>query len=610
MPGIQVAVIAGRYQLVELIGRGGMGEVWRGLDRHTGVPVAVKLLNPLVSGIAAHERFAREARAAAQVVHPNVVALLDVGHDDQRRFLVMELLTGHNLADELAARGPLPVPEACALLAQAAAGLAAAHRAGVVHRDVKPANLHLTSDRTLKVVDFGLAHLAGEAARLTAVGTVVGTAAYLAPEQIEGSGGHACDVYALGCVAYELLCGQPPFTGAAPQVMYQHLHHGPVPPSRHRADIPAELERLVMAMLAKNPSHRPATADQAAHHFATYAQHRPQGEPGAGGGRPPVQDGSDSTLPVLPPLTGSAAPPPPNRPDAQTTVLPSVAGPGAPGPGPWTGGAPSTGPWTGGAPSTGHPPARTPSPPPPGPGLPTGGGPLPPPPGPGIPPGGASRAGDTAILEAVPPEPPAPPGPAMTPPPGTDADRDAGRRQRRRVLLHLALAAVGAAIITLLSALLFSSASDEEKTTTTGSSSAVGAARPSPSTTSSRPAARRTPRPGATPSTPRATSAGQDRRTWLVNLDQAVDAQQRIGNIDPDVARKAHEKIRKAAEKLVEGDAEDAGEKIEELTRDLREAWRKGELRDGPLVDFLARAGLDVTQDPWRGRHDRKHGPR
>ncbi|MER7505053.1 serine/threonine-protein kinase [Nonomuraea pusilla] len=605
MPGIQVAVIAGRYQLVELIGRGGMGEVWRGLDRHTGVPVAVKLLNPLVSGIAAHERFAREARAAAQVVHPNVVALLDVGHDDQRRFLVMELLTGRNLADELAARGPLPVPEACALLAQAAAGLAAAHRAGVVHRDVKPANLHLTSDRTLKVVDFGLAHLAGEAARLTAVGTVVGTAAYLAPEQIEGAGGHACDVYALGCVAYELLCGQPPFTGAGPQVMYQHLHQGPVPPSRHRADIPAELERLIMAMLAKNPSHRPATADQAAHHFAAYAHPPVQGAPGAGGGRPPVQDGSDSTLPVLPPLTGPAAPPSQNRPDARTTVLPSAAGPGAPGPGPWTGGSRA------GAPSTGHPPAGTPSPPPPGPGFPPGGGPLPPPSGPGLPPGGASRAGDTAILEAVPPEPPAPPGPPLTRHAGTDADGDDGRRQRRRVLLHLALAAVGAAIITLLSALLFSSASDEEeKTTTTGSSAAVGAARPSPSTTSSRPAARRTPRPGATPSTPRTTSAGQDRRTWLVNLDQAVDAQQRIGNIDPDVARKAHEKIRKAAEKLVEGDAEDAGEKIQELTRDLREAWRKGELRDGPLVDFLARAGLDVTQDPWRGKHDRKHGPR
>ncbi|MGN9837937.1 protein kinase domain-containing protein [Nonomuraea sp. H19] len=270
------AVIAGRYALVEPIGRGGMAEVWRGHDHKLDVPVAIKILDPLVGGIAAAERFAREARAAAQIMHPNVVTVLDVGQDGSRRFLVMELLTGRSLAAELDARGPLTVTEACTLLAQAAAGLDAAHRVGVVHRDVKPANLHTTGNGRLKVVDFGLAHVAGEAARLTTVGSIVGTAAYLAPEQIDGSGGQAaCDLYALGCVAYEVLCGQPPFTGSPPELVYQHVHQSPRPPSTHRPDIPIELERLILAMLAKNPAERPASAEHVRQVLAAVA-HAPR----------------------------------------------------------------------------------------------------------------------------------------------------------------------------------------------------------------------------------------------------------------------------------------------------------------------------------------------
>ncbi|MGI5286517.1 protein kinase domain-containing protein [Nonomuraea polychroma] len=262
MPDVR-AMIAGRYQLIELIGRGGMAEVWRGLDQRMDTFVAIKLLNPLTGGVAAAERFAREARAAAQIVHRNVVTVLDVGHDTERRYLVMELLSGRSLADELAARGRLPIDQACALLAQAAAGLAAAHQAGVIHRDIKPANLHQTADGTLKVVDFGLAHVAGETARLTTVGTIVGTAAYLAPEQIDGTGGEAAsDLYALGCVAYELLCGRPPFIGTPPELIYQHVHHTPDAPRRHRPDLPAELDQLIMALLAKNPAQRPAGAEE------------------------------------------------------------------------------------------------------------------------------------------------------------------------------------------------------------------------------------------------------------------------------------------------------------------------------------------------------------
>ncbi|MEU7911418.1 serine/threonine-protein kinase [Microbispora bryophytorum] len=265
-------MLGGRYELEELIGRGGMGEVWRGRDLRAHRPVAVKILAPQVAGVASRERFAREARAAARVVHPNVVTVLDVGEQDARPYLVMELLTGRSLAEELLDRGRYGVAEACHLMSQAAAGLDAAHRAGVVHRDVKPANLHLTASGVLKVVDFGVAQVATEAARLTMVGTVVGTAAYLAPEQIDGrGGGSACDLYALGCVCYELLCGHPPFTGSAPELVYQHIHQAPVPPSRHRPDIPAELERLIMALLAKDSGGRPADAEVARRILAAVA---------------------------------------------------------------------------------------------------------------------------------------------------------------------------------------------------------------------------------------------------------------------------------------------------------------------------------------------------
>lgn len=295
------STLGGRYELEELIGQGGMGEVWRGRDLRAHRPVAVKILAPQVAGLASRERFAREARAAARVVHPNVVTVLDVGEQDARPYLVMELLTGRSLAAELLDRGRYGVAEACDLMSQAAAGLYAAHRAGVVHRDVKPANLHLTASGVLKVVDFGVAQMATEAARLTMVGTVVGTAAYLAPEQIDGSGGGpACDLYALGCVCYELLCGHPPFTGSAPELVYQHMHQAPVPPSRHRPDIPAELERLIMALLAKDPAARPADAEVARRVLAAVAL-----SPGAAAGReartPAPETGMPAWETVTPP---------------------------------------------------------------------------------------------------------------------------------------------------------------------------------------------------------------------------------------------------------------------------------------------------------------------
>ncbi|WP_188189748.1 serine/threonine-protein kinase [Nonomuraea sp. SYSU D8015] len=487
MPDVKPGVIAGRYEPIELIGRGGMGEVWRAHDQRLDVPVAVKIMNPLAGGMAAAERFARESKAAARIVHPNVVTVLDVGQDAQRHYLVMELLTGRSLAAELAARGPLPIAEACHLLSHAAAGLDAAHQVGVVHRDVKPANLHLTGAGILKVVDFGLAQMAGDMARLTAVGTIVGTAAYLAPEQIEGSRGEAAtDLYALGCVAYELLCGRPPFTGSPAELVYRHVHQPPAPPSSHRPDLPAELERLILALLAKNPADRPASAEQVRQVVATIAH-----------------VARDRRRPA-------------------------------------------------------HQPAWAPMPSP-----------------------GVARAGDTRLFDA-PPSGTVAAGPRPGPPDG------------RRLLFQVGAAVAAITVVTLGAVIVFSG-SQEPTASPQPSAAPSETARPSqqPQPSATRSTARPTPSPTATRTRP----AAQDPRAWLVALDQAVSDQQARGGIDDDLADKAHEKIREAAEKLVEGKPGEAREKIRELGEDLAEARREGELADGPLTRFLTRHGLVLADE-------------
>ncbi|MEV6862667.1 protein kinase [Streptosporangium subroseum] len=301
-------MLAGRYRLAELIGRGGTGEVWRGHDLQRDWPVAVKILSPQVSDLSTRERFAREARIAARVVHPNVVTVFDVGEHEGRPYLVMELLTGRDLATELAEKGPLSISAVCRLAGQAAVGLDTAHRAGVVHRDVKPANLHQSADGRLKVVDFGTARSTTEAAmRLTSVGSVIGTAAYLSPEQILGEAGDAAsDLYALGCVCYELLCGRPPFVGSPTEMIFHHVHSLPDSPRRYRPDIPVELERLVLALLQKDPALRPASGDVVRQVLSTVARQV----------MPPVRD--TATFPTAPspttPVTATAAPGSPAEP--------------------------------------------------------------------------------------------------------------------------------------------------------------------------------------------------------------------------------------------------------------------------------------------------------
>jgi serine/threonine protein kinase len=483
MPDVVPPLIAGRYQLVELIGRGGMGEVWRGDDHRLDTPVAVKILDPLVGGVAAGQRFAREARAAAQIMHPNVVTVLDVGQDGSR-FLVMELLSGRTLAAELVERGRFGFAEACAVLSQAAAGLHAAHRAGVVHRDVKPANLHLTAEGILKVVDFGLAHVASEASRLTTVGTIIGTAAYLAPEQIDGSGGEApTDLYALGCVCYELLCGHPPFQGSVPELVYQHLHQPPVPPSQLRPDISVELERLILAMLAKDPATRPASAETVRQVLAAVAR----STTARAGGRQ-----ADVSMP-----------PPPLQ----------------------------------------------------------------------------ARAGDTALLDV----------PAGVLPPQPSPEKPA---EGRPLLLLVAVAAI---TVVAVGVVLFADSGDKSAAPQTSAVPSQAASQ-TPATTEPTPSrtagsiARPSARPTSTP-TPRPTSPGW--QGWLADFDRAVLDQEGRGGIEPDLARKVHEKIRKAAEKLMEGKGGEGQDQIRKLGRDLVKAQGEGKLAGtGPLADFLRRSGL------------------
>ncbi|MDQ0746369.1 serine/threonine protein kinase [Streptomyces africanus] len=264
-------LLAGRYRLDVEIGRGGMGEVWRAYDETLARAVAVKLLLPQDTDATATSRFRLEARTAGRLNHPNVVGVLDFGEYDNRLYLVMELVEGDSLARVLSVSGALPAERVARLAAQAAAGLAAAHEQGIVHRDVKPANLLLDAGGTLKIGDFGIARFLDDpGAALTATGQIVGTGLYLAPERALGRpAGPASDTYSLGCVLYQLLSGRPPFQAdTAVALLHQHLDNAPVPPRELGvAGLPPAFESYLLALLAKQPEDRP-TAQQAAEWFA------------------------------------------------------------------------------------------------------------------------------------------------------------------------------------------------------------------------------------------------------------------------------------------------------------------------------------------------------
>ncbi|WP_328580996.1 serine/threonine-protein kinase [Streptomyces sp. NBC_00370] len=273
-------LLAGRYRMLSRLGRGGMGEVWRAVDEVLGRPVAVKLLLNRQADEAAVARFHLEAQTAARLSDPHVVAVYDTGTDADRQYLVTELLEGRSLADEISEHGPLPSWRTARIGGQVAEGLAAAHRQGVVHRDVKPGNLLLNSDDTVKIGDFGIARFADESsAGLTTTGQIIGTSAYLSPERALGRpAGPPADMYALGCVLYELLSGHTPFQADTPTAMvYQHVDVAPDPPGRYHSDLPEAFDEFVLRLLAKDSEERP-TARQAAGFLAApdrWAARRP-----------------------------------------------------------------------------------------------------------------------------------------------------------------------------------------------------------------------------------------------------------------------------------------------------------------------------------------------
>ncbi|WP_370103239.1 protein kinase [Streptacidiphilus sp. MAP12-20] len=261
-------VIAERYQLESLIGQGGMASVWRAQDLRLGRAVAVKVLTQgSASDGDSVERFRREAATLARLAHPNIVAVFDADAAGQTPFLVMELVEGQSLSDILK-RGPLRIEHALRIADQTAGALAAAHQVGIVHRDIKPANLMLTPAGQVTVLDFGIARL-GDSAQvgLTSTSMVVGTAAYMSPEQAVGGQLDArSDLYALGCVLHEMLAGEPPFPGGNQlSALHRHVSEPPPPLRSLRAETPADVETLVLGLLAKDPAARPASATLVQH---------------------------------------------------------------------------------------------------------------------------------------------------------------------------------------------------------------------------------------------------------------------------------------------------------------------------------------------------------
>src|SRR3989442_1309460 len=262
MPQTEQYRRVGKFELHEIIGEGAMGAVWRAYDSVIRRFVALKLLSRAGHPADAQDRFMREARAAGALQHPNIVTVYDLGESDEQLFIAMELVDGRDLSSLIAVSEPLALERKLDIVIEVLQGLSYAHERGVIHRDVKPSNVRIASDGSVKIMDFGIARL--QSADVTGSGAIVRTPTYMAPEQItNGAITPATDVFAVGCLLYELLGYHKPFEAETVHgVLYQVLTTDPKPLRTMAPSIPAALERVVGKALNKVPEERYETARQ------------------------------------------------------------------------------------------------------------------------------------------------------------------------------------------------------------------------------------------------------------------------------------------------------------------------------------------------------------
>ncbi|MHB1509551.1 MAG: Stk1 family PASTA domain-containing Ser/Thr kinase [Acidimicrobiales bacterium] len=309
----------GRYELRNQIARGGTAQVYLARDLLLDRPVALKVLFPELSSDSSFvERFRREAQAAANLSHPNIVPVFDWGESERTYFIVMEHIDGEPLSAIIRSQAPLPALRAASIAADIAKALSYAHRHGVVHRDVKPGNVLITRDGQVKVADFGIARAVGSDDNVTQTGLVMGTATYFSPEQAQGLGVDGrSDVYSLGVVIYEMVTGRAPFVADTPvAIAYKHVSESPVPPRELDARVPAPLEAIIMRAMAKSPADRYATAEDLHADLQRFMQGAPVLAPLVASGMATAAFSPGSTTTVLQAPVGGAT----------TTVVAPVAG--------------------------------------------------------------------------------------------------------------------------------------------------------------------------------------------------------------------------------------------------------------------------------------------